>query len=120
MLGIKSGPSTLKNNQIKPKFSRAIHSNNFEPNFERTVPKFMADVVERTHGKSQAFSSLLVACRKAINEDVSIGILGQVFPEVKTAFEKQISALQDEVGNLQTCLVKVRDQRIILCIFGRD
>ena len=69
----------------------------------------MADVVERTHGKSQAFSSLLVACRKAINEDVSIGILGQVFPEVKTAFEKQISALQDEVGNLQTCLVKVRD-----------
>lgn len=61
----------------------------------------MADVVERTHGKSQAFSSLLVACRKAINEDVSIGILGQVFPEVKTAFEKQISALQDEVGNLQ-------------------
>jgi hypothetical protein len=65
------------------------------------LPKFMADVVERTHGKSQTFSSLLVACRKAINEDVSIGVLGQVFPEVKTAFEKQINALKDEVSNLQ-------------------
>ena len=60
----------------------------------------MHDVCERTHTKTQIFSSLLISARKAVNEEIQIASVKQIFPEVKTAYEKQLHTLQEEVGNL--------------------
>lgn len=65
------------------------------------LPKIMFDVCSRDIEVTNIFSTLLTQTRKAVNEEISLSAIANVFPEIRTQFDKKLQNLKDENLSLQ-------------------
>lgn len=64
------------------------------------LPKLLHETVSRDRNVTNVFSTLLQTARKAVNDEISLASITNIFPEIKTVYEKQMQALKEENSNL--------------------